>query len=148
MNRDEAQKIIEDANERIKNALNTCVTLSNDLTEAHKVIDQQANQMDFISAALMYLMTRHRFDFINIERQDLADLGKTHYVYIEYSSTSSKVLVEKRLRAVPFSEVVDQCATATPGNIGEKPSDLTEKPESTTSHYEHNPNSEVTALPG
>lgn len=147
MNQAEATKIIADTNKRIENALNTCVTLSKDLTEERQKTAQQADQLDMLCAALMFMMKRHRFEFINIEKSDLADLAKTHFIYFEIDPASSKVFLEKREREIPYSEFKEQCATQTPGNTGEKPSDSTQPETSTTSHYEHNPNNEATALP-
>lgn len=147
MNQEDATKLLEDANKRIKNALDTCVTLSAELTQERKRTEEQAYQLDFLNCVLMHIMARHRYEFMNIERSKLAEVAKSYEVYFEISQQSQYVFVEKRLRAVPFSEVKEQCATATPGNTGETQSDSIEKPESTTSHYEHNPNSEATALP-
>lgn len=145
MNNEEALKLVADTNQRIQNALETCVKLSAQLTEERNKSNQQAEQLDMLCAALMFMMIRHRFEFINIERTDLSNIAKSHFIYFEVDPASSVVYIEKRLREIPYAEAVKECSTL--GNTGTEPKTSEDPATNTTSHYEHNPNNEATALP-
>ena len=147
MNPEQVTKQLEDANTRIKNALNTCVTLSAELTEERQKTEQQAKQLDLLLSILLCLMKRHRYDFLNIEKLDLIEAATYKYVYVEKDPQSTKVYVEARVRTTSLEDFKKECVTETPGNTGTTPNDSNDQATSTTSHSEHNQNNEATALP-